>query len=183
MVLYRRRAITCTIHAMQRRTLLKLGAASAAVLMVAGGVTTLLQPGWRQGKLTPAAREVFSSVARAILEGTLPEDGLKKQAALEGLLNRMEDLVTAFPNHVQAELAQLMGILASTVGRRTLAGLPSAWGVATVLEVQQALQLMRLSRITLRQQSYHALHDIVGAAYFSDASTWPALGYPGPLPI
>jgi len=27
------------------------------------------------------------------------------------------------------------------------------------------------------------LHDITGAAYFSDASTWSQLGYPGPVRI
>ncbi len=171
------------MHAMQRRTLLKLGIASAAVLVVAGAVTTLLQLGWQQGKLTPAAREVFSSVARAILEGTLPEDATKRQQAMEGLLDRLDGVIAAFPPHVQAEVAQLMGILVSPVGRRTLAGLQPSWVEASVLEVQQALQSMRLSRVTLRQQSYHALHDLIGAAYFSDASTWPALGYPGPLTI
>lgn len=183
MALYRQRAIVCTIHAMQRRTLLKLGIVAAAVLMVAGGVTILLQPGRRQGKLTPAARDVFSSVARAILEGTLPNDTPARLQAMAGLLERIDDVVTTFPPHVQAELAQLMGLLSSTVGRRTLAGLAPAWDVASVLEVQQALQTMRLSRVALRQQTYHALHDIVGVAYFSDASTWPVLGYPGPLTI
>ena len=42
---------------------------------------------------------------------------------------------------------------------------------------------MRLSTISLRQQAYQALHDIVGSAYFSDAGTWSMLGYPGPLKI
>ena len=42
---------------------------------------------------------------------------------------------------------------------------------------------MRVSSISLRQQAYQALHDIVGGAYFSDAQTWGLLGYPGPLKI
>ena len=168
---------------MQRRTLLKLGALSAAVLIVAGGATVLLQPGLRQGKLTPAAQAIFSSVACAILDRTLPTGDLDKQKALAGLLDRIDDLAQAFPPHVQAELSQLLGLLSTAVGRRTLAGLESDWPSASVTEVQQALQSMRLSRLALRQQSYHALHDIVGAAYFSDASTWVTLGYPGPVNI
>ncbi len=102
---------------------------------------------------------------------------------MQGLLDRLDGVIAAFPPHVQAELAQLMGILVSPVGRRTLAGLQPPWAGASVLEVQQALQSMRLSSLALRQQSYHALHDLVGVAYFADASTWPALGYPGPLTI
>ena len=42
---------------------------------------------------------------------------------------------------------------------------------------------MRLSSVTLRQQAYHALHDIVNGAYFADPATWTALGYPGPIAI
>lgn len=168
---------------MQRRTLLKLGALSATVLVVAGSITALLQPGLRQGKLTPAAQDIFSSVARAILDRTLPAEQIDKQRALAGLLSRIDDLTQAFPPHVQAELSQLLGLLSTAVGRRTLAGLASDWPSASVTEVQQALQSMRVSRLALRQQSYHALHDIVGAAYFSDASTWATLGYPGPVNI
>jgi hypothetical protein len=46
--------------------------------------------------------------------------------------------------------------------------------------VQSALQAMRSSRLELRQQAYHALRDLTNAAYFADAATWAALGYPGP---
>lgn len=168
---------------MQRRTWLKLGAVSATVLILAGGATALLQPGLQQGRLSPGAQDVFSSVARAILDGTLPQEPVAAQAALAGLLQRIDALVQALPPHAQSELSQLLGILGIGVGRRTLAALAPDWRSASVAEVQQALQSMRTSRLALRLQSYQALHDIVGAAYFSDASTWPALGYPGPLKI
>ena len=168
---------------MERRTLLKLGAISAAVFMVAGGVTTLLRPGLHEGQLTPAARAVFSAVALAILDGTLAVDVSQSRKAIDGLLSRVDVLVRGFPPHVQSELSQLLGLLASSAGRRGLAGLATDWHLASVPEVQQALQSMRLSGMNLRQQAYHALHDIVGVAYFSDASTWPGLGYPGPLNV
>ena len=168
---------------MQRRTWLKLGAVSAAVLILAGGAVALLQPGLQQGRLSPGAQEVFTSVGRAILDGTLPKEPVASQAALSSLLERIDALVQALPPHAQAELSQLLGLLETGVGRRTLAGLAPDWRSASVLEVQQALQSMRSSRLGLRLQSYQALHEIVGAAYFSDASTWPALGYPGPLKI
>lgn len=168
---------------MQRRTLLKLGAVSAVVLIVAGGATALLQPGLQGGKLTTAGQGIFASVAHAILDGTLPEEPQVRKMALAGLLTRIDGLAQAFPPHVQAELSQLLGLLATAMGRRTLAGLPADWPNASLDEVQQALQSMRLSRLALRQQTYHALHDIVGAAYFSDDSTWATLGYPGPVNI
>lgn len=152
-------------------------------LAAAGGLVAVLQPGLQQGRLASAGREVFTSVGRAILTGTLPVEPGAAQIAINGLLDRIDGLTTNLPPHVQAELSQLLGLLAVTAGRRGVAGLSSPWADASVTDVQQALQGMRLSGVSLRQQAYQALHDIVGGAYFADASTWPALGYPGPTEI
>jgi len=168
---------------MQRRTLLKLGAASAAVLLVAGGAAALLQPGLDGGKLSASGREVFSAVGGAVLDKTLPADEGARQIALNGLLSRVDVLVQALPPHAQAELSQLLALLASAAGRRALAGLAEPWQQASVAAIQQSLQDMRLSGLALRQQAYAALHDITAGAYFSDPASWPLLGYPGPLKI
>ena len=168
---------------MQRRSLLKLGLASAVMLAVAGGVAVLLQPGLQNGKLMPAGRELFSSIGRAILQGTLPADPQGATAAVSGLLDRIDALILALPPHVQAELSQLVGLLCTTVGRRGLAGLDTDWPGASTEQVQAALEIMRYSGLALRQQTYQALHEIVGGGYFSDASTWATVGYPGPVTI
>jgi len=168
---------------MQRRTLLKLGLASAAVLSVAGGAIALLQPGLADSRLTPAGRAVFAAVGRAILEGSLPVEAAAQQRAVAGLLERIDGLAGSLPPHAQAELSQLLALLHSAAGRRALAGLTTDWPQASLPEIQQALQSMRLSSLSLRQQAYQALHDIVGGAYYSDPSTWARLGYPGPIPV
>lgn len=168
---------------MQRRTLLKLGAASAAVLLVVGGTAALLQPGLAGGALSASGREVFSAVGRAVLDKTLPADEGARHIAVNGLLGRVDVLVQSLPPHAQAELSQLLALLASAAGRRTLAGLGQPWPEASIADIQQALQDMRLSRLALRQQAYAALHDITAGAYFSDPSSWPLLGYPGPMKI
>jgi hypothetical protein len=168
---------------MQRRSLLKLGAASAALLAVAGGAAALWQAGLSGGKLSSSGREVFRAVGRAVLEGSLPSDGVARQTALDGLLDRIDALTLALPAHAQEELSQLLSVLAAAPGRRALAGLNEAWPSATETHIQQALQGMRLSSVALRQQAYAAMHDITAAAYFSDASTWAQLGYAGPSKI
>lgn len=168
---------------MQRRTLLQLGAVSAVLLAVAGGAAAWLQAGLQNGKLSPAGREVFRAVGRAVLDGSLPVDGAARQTALSGLLDRIDGLTLALPPYAQEELSQLLSLLASTPGRRALGGLSEAWPLASEARIQHALQGMQLSSLALRQQAYAALHDSITAAYFSDASTWPQLGYPGPLRI
>lgn len=168
---------------MQRRTLLKLGIGSAAVLAVAGGGLALLRPGIEGGRLAPAGREVFEAVARAVLDGILPGDAAARAVALRAHLARLDDTIAGFPAATQAELAQLLALLASTAGRVGLAGLRTDWPAAEVGDIQRALQSLRTARLELRQQTYHALRDLTNAAYFSDASAWPALGYAGPREV
>lgn len=168
---------------MRRRGLLTLGLVSAAVLAVGGGAVALLAPGLQDGRLSPRGREVMGAVGRALLDGSLPAREQAIAAELEGLLARLDGLVAGLPPHAQAELSQLLALLASAGGRLALAGLGEEWHVASVARRQQALQAMRVSALALRQQSYQALHELVGSAYFSGPSTWRALGYPGPLPV
>ncbi len=126
---------------------------------------------------------VFAHVGRAFLDGSLPADAPAHGTALAAFLTRTDALIGALPHHAQNELSQLLALLASGAGRRTLAGLATPWTDATVADIQQALQGMRTSSLALRQQAYHALHDITGGAYFADSSTWPMLGYPGPIAV
>lgn len=117
-----------------------------------------------------------------MLDGTLPV-GAPQASTLDALLARIEELVAALPAYAQQELSQLLALLGTAPGRRLLAGLEPGWPEATVPQIQDALQDMRSSPSALRKQAYHALHDIICAAYFSDAGTWAQLGYPGPMDL
>lgn len=168
---------------MHRRSWLKLGLASAALLAIGGGTLALLQPGLENARLTAGGRLVFAHVGRALLEGSLPAERSAQEAELNALLVRIDALVSGLPPHAQGELSQLLALLASDPGRRTLAGLSVPWSNADAVDIQSALQSMRTSSLSLRQQAYHALHDITFGAYFSHASTWKLLGYPGPMKL
>ncbi|MGZ5194329.1 MAG: hypothetical protein ACXWJM_03040 [Ramlibacter sp.] len=165
---------------MQRRQWLALGAVSAAVLAAGGGALAFLRPGLDGERLSLAGREVFRGVGKAMLAGSWPSQPDVFPAAMEDWLGRVDALVAGLPGHAQAELSQLLALLASGAGRAMLAGLHEPWQSAPVPAIQQALQSMRVSSVSLRQQAYQALHDIAGSAYFSDAQTWGLLGYPGP---
>lgn len=118
-----------------------------------------------------------------MLQGTLPGADPSRSHALDSLVDRIEALVQGLPSHAQSELSQLLALLASPPGRVVFMAMASDWGEASIREVQQGLQRMRASRIPIFRQAYHALHDIVGGAYFSDPSTWELLGYPGPRKV
>jgi hypothetical protein len=168
---------------MHRRRWLKLGLGAAALLAFGGGALALVEPGLQGGRLTPAGRTVFGAVGAAVLDGVLPAAGGARDRALLAFLDRVDAVTAALPQHAQAELSQLLELLATGAGRRALAGLGPDWSRASVPEIQAALDAMRLSTVTLRQQAYLALHDISGAAYFADRSAWTVLAYPGPVEV
>lgn len=168
---------------MQRRRLLQLGIASAAVLAVAGGGLAWLRPGLVQGRMIPASRAVFHAVARVVLEGSLPAPGAQRETQLQAHLLRLDGVLAAFPAATRVELSQLLSLLNAPPGRSLLAGLHTDWQDASVAELSQALQEMRTSPLALRQQAYHALRDLTNAAFYAGAEHWPLLGYPGPKDV
>jgi hypothetical protein len=167
---------------MQRRRLLALGLGSVALLAVAGGGAAWLRPGVVSGRLAPAGTTVFHAVAKAVLDGSLPQSPGAQGAALQAHLMRLDAAIGAFPAATQNELSQLLALLAAAPGRKFLAGLHTDWEAASVAELQQCLQGMRLSQMRLRQQVYHALRDLTNAAFYADAGSWTQMGYPGPVP-
>jgi hypothetical protein len=166
---------------MQRRNFLGLGVAGTALLALAGGgVASMYEAALRNGELLPAGRRVLTGVAGAVLDGSLPDKPDARTAAIDAHLRRMQALLQAMPLHTQAEVADLLALLALPPIRRALCGLSSPWESASVADVQTILQSMRRSSLLLWRQAYGALRDLTHAAYFSDASTWPLLRYPGP---
>lgn len=150
------------------------------LLAAAGGAVVLLRPALSDGRLRAGPREVMRGVASAVLDGALPPESAGRQAALDTHLLRLEATIAAFPAPTQAELSQLLALLAAPPGRLALAGLSTDWPEASAAQIQNALQGMRLSSLALKQQAYHALRDLTNAAYFSDPAAWAHLGYPGP---
>lgn len=163
-----------------RRTFLRYGAAGALCLAAAGA--TRAREGYRPASggealavLGPDDREVLAAVAPAILAGTDAS-----AANVEAVIGSVDRAVAGLPPHLQAEVKQLLALLASWPGRRWVAGVASPWRDASRAEVDAFLERWRSSRWALQQQAYNALHELVLAAWYARPDAWPAIGYPGP---
>lgn len=168
---------------MKRRSLLKLGLAAGAVLAVAGAGVAMIRPGLIGARLSPASRELMRATAPAVLGELLPAPGAAREAALDAQLQRLDDAIAALPAAARSELSQALGLLAIAPGRLALVGLGKPWHQAAPDEVAVALEAMRLSRSTTRQQVYHALRDLNAIAFFTEPANWKSAGYPGPREI
>lgn len=171
------------LPSIERRTLLRVGAAAAVVLVVAGGGIAYWRPGVSKGRLSDSGRRIFLAVGNALLDGSLPAEATAREAALTQWLQRLDDTIAALPKALRDELAQLLALLNTTPGRRWLTGLADDWSAAGVPQIQAALQLMRVAPSQVRQQAYHALHELANASYFAAPSTWRLMGYPGPTDL
>ncbi len=168
---------------MQRRTLLRLGIATGALLAVAGGTVALITPGRRDGRLTEAGRALHAAIARAVLGTWLPFEPGARRAALDGQLQRLEATIAAMPPAVQAEVDELTTLAASAPGRLALTGLATPWERASDAELIAMMRALRDSSLALRQQVFQALRELTLAAWLSEPANWPAVGYPGQMPV
>ena len=168
---------------MQRRVFVRLGAGVAALASFAGGSYFAWRHTWIEGTVRPEHRPMLAAIAAVLLDGFIPADEALRARQLNACVDRVEVAVGNLGLATRQQLVQLIGLLSHAPGRRLIAELPDPWETAPAEEVRRALQDMRTSRNKVRQQTYHALRDLTVAAYFSDPSAWPQIGYPGPRPI
>lgn len=169
---------------MQRRGLLKLGLfGGAAIAAAAAGIALTTPRGWENGKLSRAAADMWTAVAATVLDALVPQEPQARAQALGRWLLRLEATISSLPPHAQDELAQLCTLLPTAPGRLALAGLGTDWSSASQADVAACLRQMQTSRLSVRQQLYHALRDLTNAAWFSEPAHWAAIGYPGPRDI
>ncbi len=168
---------------MKRRSLLQFGLGAAVLVGVVGGGLVLMRPGWVDGRLAPEARELMRVVALSVMDGLWPAPGAAREAALQAHLERLDTQIAGYPAAVRAELSQVLALLTRSGGRLALVGLTPDWSKATVAEVQEALNDMRVSRLAVRQQIYRALRELNCIAFFTAPEHWALTGYPGPREI
>lgn len=168
---------------MKRRSFLAVGAGTAVVLAVAGGLVATVQPGMAAGRLSAPGQAVLRAVTLAVLGDLLPPQADARARALDAQAARLDATVAAFAPHVQRELSDVLALLSTAPGRWALAGLATGWSQATPAQVQAALAGLRGSTLTVRLQIYHALRDLTCAAFFADPRHGAVIGYPGPRPL
>lgn len=161
-----------------RRRFLKFGLAGTLILATAGFARrqTAHRPACGTEPMTVLRapdREVLGAIVPAMLVG-VGRDGA------QAVIGSVDRAVAGLPPHLQKELERLFALLGSAPGRRWIAGVRAPWPQAPPEEVARFLTAWRYSRWSLLQQGYHALHELVFAARYALADSWPAIGYPGP---
>lgn len=165
-----------------RRTFLKAGLLSAAVLAAGGGWYRHTHPAPPRGfVLDGEARAALDAIVTAILSGALPDAPADRARAVAAATARVNQTILGLPLSAQQEVQDLFGLLAFGPARRLLTGIPDGWARAQEADVAAFLQDWRVHRLSLLRTAYAALHDLVLGAWYSEPAHWDAIGYPGPL--
>lgn len=166
---------------MQRRSFLKAGLLGGLALVAGGAVYRQLRPATpSRFALDAAGRTMLAAVIPAIVGPVLPAEAAARQQALAAATERVAGAIQGLPLATQKEISDLFGLLCMAPTRRLLAGVPD-WPEASPPQVAAFLQGWRTHRTEMLQTAYQGLHDLVLGAWYSEPSTWAAIGYPGPL--
>lgn len=164
-----------------RRTFLKAGLLSAALLAAGGGWYRVTHPAPPRGfVLDGEARAALDAIVPALLAGALPDAPADKARAVAATTMRVDRTILGLPLAAQQEVQDLFGLLALAPARRLLTGIPHGWADAQDADVAAFLQDWRVHRLALLRTAYAALHDLVLGAWYSEPAHWDAIGYPGP---
>lgn len=172
---------------LSRRELIRTGVAGGTLLALAAcarssAPSAFDDSAYSYRALSPADRELIAALGAAMLANALPRGAANGQALVQ-VVRGVDVAMTGLTPHVVAELHQLFGLLEFAPTRAIAAGIWSAWSHASRRDVARFLTRWRFSGVALYRSGYQALHQLVMAAWYGNARSWNAIGYPGPPAI
>ncbi|MCA2977829.1 MAG: gluconate 2-dehydrogenase subunit 3 family protein [Myxococcaceae bacterium] len=168
-----------------RRGVLKKGLIGGALLALGSGAYLFTRKSVEvdppsDGLLVLSLREfaVVTALAWRLLprrEGFPSVDSLQVARGCDRILTMVD--ATAVD-----ETKQLLLLLENALPNFLFGGRASTFTKLSTDAQDAVLREWQTSRVTLRRTGYTALRGLVMASYFASEKTWPAVGYPGPLP-
>ncbi len=165
---------------MNRRRFLILSGLAVAAAGLGSVLSKIINPdAIKAGEivLKPEHKPFVLAAMRSILQGVLPSDAAKLQAALEGNFKRFETSIKALHPKTQADIKGLLDMFGGTAGRYALAGIKTSWDEASVQDTSAFLQQVRLHSVAQLRPAYQAMHDLCLGAWYSADEHWAAIGY------
>jgi hypothetical protein len=169
-----------------RRTFLKVGIASACVLVASRVLDRDVfaqedKPGSLDlKKIANKDAVCIAALAASVLKGALPDDPGARAIAINEVVEAFDRTVAGLSPAVQKEVEELLSLLTFGVTRRFIAGIAKPWEEATEADVSNFLHAWRHSRFSLLQQCYQALVRLINACWYGNPLSWGNIDYGGP---
>lgn len=165
---------------MQRRTVLKLGLAGGALVVIGGiGVALLpsatVEPRRPLVVLKPWEFAVVAMVADRMFEG----EGLPSARELE-IAEGVDALLGSMDPATVAEIRQVLTLLESSAAGLVMQGRIGTFSRASAEAQRRVLRGWASSRWPLLRTAYRALHGLCMGVAWSNPTMHAFMGYPGP---
>jgi hypothetical protein len=165
-----------------RRTFIKVGLASGAVLAAARFLdrpaAVAADPSFLF--LDRETARVVSALVPVVLAGALPAQAPERAAAIEATTAAFDRAVAGLAPSVRKELDELFSILRFAPARLVFTGLWDPVEESPAAEIAAFLGRWRNSRFEIQRAGYQAVTQLLQAAWYGNSASWPAIGYPGP---
>lgn len=123
--------------------------------------------------------DLLRAVAFAVLRPALSSTAVERDAQIDRVLRACGALIDNLPPSTRREVGELFALFDLKPARAIL-GYSGDWQGADSKAVEDFLAALRDSSISLKQQAYFALHDMMTGSFYADPASWAATGYPGP---
>jgi len=172
-----------------RRQFFKVGIAGALALAITRSVEhhafAIASPHANQGsldlkKLANKDADVIAALAPVILAGSLPDDVVSRQIAINEVVEAFDRTVAGLSPSVQREVEELLSLLTMPITRRFVVGISASWPNATEDEIKKFLERWRNHRFAPLQQGYQALVRLMIACWYGNPLSWGKISYGGP---
>jgi hypothetical protein len=162
-----------------RRRFLQVGLAGVTLLAIVRALEPRALPGSFR-VLDGASAPLIGALVPVVLAGSLPTREEERAVAIREVVEAFDRAVSGLSPAVRDEIDDLLGVLRYGPTRLVLTGLWAPLESATGEEIAQFLARWRASRFDLLRAGYHALTQLLQAAWYGNPRSWPAIGYPGP---
>jgi hypothetical protein len=166
---------------LRRRRFIQAGVAGAALLAFANWIDRPLAAVPSAHRFLDARGvKTVGALVPVVLAGALPADEAARRAAITEVVAAFDRAVAGLSIPVQQEIGELFSFLHTPPLRVAFAGLWSPLEDSSPAEIREFLLRWRDSPFDLQRASYHALTQLIQAAWYGNSSSWAAIGYPGP---
>lgn len=163
-----------------RRQFIQVGLAGAAVLATVRWLASpQAAPAADFRFLDTAGVAMVAAFVPVVLAGSLPEETQARARAVREVVEAFDRAVAGLRPAVQKEVDQLFGILRFPPARLAFTGLWAPVEESSHEEIAAFLTRWRRSRFDIQRAGYQALTQLIQAAWYGNASSWAAIGYPG----
>lgn len=166
---------------MQRRQFVKL--AVSATTLALGGVAAYQYFQQQQLDYSGLSAKAFlTEDDQVVLTALIPAlvTPIKTIPSLMVIIENIDQAIARLVLQTQQELRELFDLLASAIGRLVFAGVWRNWQASRGADIASLFSDWREHHLSVLQQAYVGLHQLIYGAIYAETDTWPDIGYPGP---